>query len=106
MHLCRRYLLVILLAMVSTVRLFAQQEIKDFRILAIAEKGGIHQPFVDAAKLWLSKQAAVDHFTVDYIEDTKPIDAEYLSHYQVFVQLNYPPVQLDSAGCGSVYGCN
>ena len=91
MRLCRRYLLVLFLALVPTVRVSAQHGVKDFRVLAIAEKGGIHQPFVDAAKVWLGKQAAIDHFTVDYIEDTKPIDAAYLSHYQVFVQLNYPP---------------
>ena len=33
----------------------------------------------------------MDHFAVDYIEDTKPIDAAYLARYQVFLQLNYPP---------------
>jgi hypothetical protein len=69
----------------------AQSKDKNFHVLAIAEKGGIHQPFVDGAKIWLAKEAELDHFTVDYIEDTKPITREYLSHYQVFVQLNYPP---------------
>ena len=24
-----------------------------FRVVALAEKGGIHKPFVDAAKIWL-----------------------------------------------------
>jgi type 1 glutamine amidotransferase len=62
-----------------------------FHVLAIAEKGGIHQPFVDAAKVWLAKEAQQDHFTIDYIEDTKPINQEFLARYQVFVQLNYPP---------------
>jgi uncharacterized protein len=28
-----------------------------FRVLAIAEKGGLHQPFVDAAKVWLAREA-------------------------------------------------
>jgi uncharacterized protein len=91
MRLFRKYLLVFFLAMLAGGPVWSQPGVKSFRVLAIAEKGGIHQPFVDAAKIWLSKQASIDHFTVDYIEDTKAIDAAYLARYKVFVQLNYPP---------------
>jgi uncharacterized protein len=28
---------------------------------------------------------------VDYIEDTKSIDASFLAQYRLFIQLNYPP---------------
>ncbi|WP_035359711.1 ThuA domain-containing protein [Edaphobacter aggregans] len=87
----RRYLFVLFVAMLPAALAWAQQSATSFRVLAIAEKGGIHQPFVDAAKIWLGKQAAIDHFTVEYIEDTKEINAAYLARYQVFVQLNYPP---------------
>lgn len=62
-----------------------------FHVIALAEKGGIHKPFVDAAKVWLAQEAVRDHFTVDYIEDTKPIDEAFLSRYKLFIQLNYPP---------------
>ncbi len=62
-----------------------------FHVIAIAEAGGIHKPFVDAAKLWLAKEAALDGFSVDYIENTDPIDDAFLSKYQLFIQLNYPP---------------
>jgi type 1 glutamine amidotransferase len=62
-----------------------------FRVVAIAESGGIHKPFVDAAKLWLAKEAAADGFAIDYIENTDPIDDAFLSRYQLFIQLNYPP---------------
>jgi len=62
-----------------------------FRVVAIAESGGIHKPFVDAAKVWLAKQASADGFTIDYIENTDAINADFLSHYQLFIQLNYPP---------------
>jgi uncharacterized protein len=62
-----------------------------FRVVAIAEPGGIHLPFVQAAKTWLNRLAAENHFAVDYIEDTEKIDDEFLSHYQLFIQLNYPP---------------
>ena len=29
-----------------------------FHVLAIAEAGGIHKPFVDAAKVWLAQEAS------------------------------------------------
>lgn len=64
---------------------------QSFHVLAMAETGGIHAPFVAAAKVWLAEQGAKENFTVDYIVDSKPIDDEFLSHYQVFLQLNYPP---------------
>jgi uncharacterized protein len=62
-----------------------------FRVLAIAEKGGIHKPFVDAAKLWLDKLAKEKNFSVDYVEDTSKIDDDFLAKYKLFIQLNYPP---------------
>jgi type 1 glutamine amidotransferase len=62
-----------------------------FKVIAIAEAGGIHKPFVDAAKLWLDNLAARENFSVDYIQDTNRIDEQFLSQYQVFIQLNYPP---------------
>jgi uncharacterized protein len=61
------------------------------RVVAIAEAGGIHKPFVDAAKIWLAKEAALDGFSIDYIENTDTIDDAFLSKYQLFIQLNYPP---------------
>ena len=62
-----------------------------FRVLAIAEAGGIHKPFVDAAKVWLAKEAAADGFSIDYIENTDKIDGAFLARYHLFLQLNYPP---------------
>src|ERR1700722_4030615 len=62
-----------------------------FRVIAIAEHGGIHKPFVDAAKIWLDKLAKEKDFTVDYIEDTSKIDDAFLAKYKLFIQLNYPP---------------
>jgi uncharacterized protein len=62
-----------------------------FRVVALAEPGGIHKPFVDAAMIWLDKLAAQENFAVDYIQDTSKIDDAFLAHYQLFIQLNYPP---------------
>ena len=62
-----------------------------FRVVAIAEQGGIHKPYVDAAKVWLAKEAVKENFSIDYIENTDQIDDAFLSRYQLFIQLNYPP---------------
>jgi type 1 glutamine amidotransferase len=69
----------------------AQSAAPKFRVIAIAEAGGIHKPFVDAAKVWLANQATVDGFSIDYIENTDKINDAFLSQYRLFIQLNYPP---------------
>ena len=76
---------------VSTAGAHPQTAKPRFKVIAIAEAGGIHKPFVDAAQLWLHKLAADQNFTVDYIQNTEAIDDEFLSHYQLFLQLDYPP---------------
>jgi type 1 glutamine amidotransferase len=68
-----------------------QSKVPGFRVVALAERGGIHQPFVDAAKVWLGKLANESNFTVDYIEGTEKINDAFLSKYNLFIQLNYPP---------------
>ncbi|QKJ29906.1 ThuA domain-containing protein [Mucilaginibacter mali] len=62
-----------------------------FKALAIAETGGGHAKFDSVAKIWLNKLAIDSNFTIDYITDTKPITKAYLSQYQLFIQLDYPP---------------
>ena len=69
----------------------AQDKPTRFHVIAIAEHGGIHKPFVDAAKIWLGELAGENNFTVDYIEDTRTIDDAFLAKYNLFIQLNYPP---------------
>ena len=63
-----------------------------FRVAALAERvGGDHQKFVDAARVYLNKLAVENDFAVDYITGTERINAEFLSQYKLFIQLNYPP---------------
>jgi len=69
----------------------AAQEKPRFRILALAEHTSIHRPFVDRAIPWLNELATREHFSVDYIEDTGKINAEFLAKYALFLQLDYPP---------------
>ena len=63
----------------------------SFKVLAIAEAGGIHKPFVDAAKVWLQSEGQSNGFSVDYIANTDKINDDFLSQYRLFLQLNYPP---------------
>ena len=69
----------------------AQGKPARFHVIALAEPGGIHKPFVDAAKVWLEKLASDNNFSVDYIEDTQKSDDPFLAKYDLFIQLNYPP---------------
>ena len=63
----------------------------EFNVIALAEANSIHRPFVNAAKIWLQKQAPENNFSVDYIENTDKIDDAFLSRFQLFIQLDYPP---------------
>ena len=80
-----------LLLNISAGTSLAENATPKFKLVVLAEAGGIHRPFVDAAKLWLDTQAAGNHFSVDYIQDTGKIDDAFLSRYQGFIQLDYPP---------------
>jgi uncharacterized protein len=91
-HVTGRWLAVlVLLAPFFIPGSWAQSAHPKFRVVAIAEKGGIHQPFVEAAKVWLEKEAVADDFAIDYIENTDKIDDAFLTRYRLFIQLNYPP---------------
>jgi hypothetical protein len=62
------WLLILLFPCISTAKAATPEpSAPKFRVVALAEPGGIHLPFVEAAKVWLNKQAAENNFTVDYI---------------------------------------
>jgi type 1 glutamine amidotransferase len=83
--------LLLALSVLAASHSSAQNAKPRFRAVAIAEAGGIHKPFVDAAQIWLNQLAKQEQFAVDYIENTAKIDDAFLSRYQLFIQLNYPP---------------
>ena len=93
----RRSLLHLILTIATIVlalllpRANSAQSPPKFHVLALAEGNSIHRPFVEAAKPWLAAESARDHFSIDYISDTQKIDEDFLSHYQLFLQLDYPP---------------
>jgi type 1 glutamine amidotransferase len=81
------WLLSVLPAMGNTT----QNSAPTFNVIALAEPNSIHRPFVNAAKIWLQKQAADNNFSVNYIENTDKIDDAFLARFQLFIQLDYPP---------------
>lgn len=95
-------LFVLLLACIASARASGpESSTLNFRVVALAEAGGIHQPFVEAAKVWLNKSALEGNFAVDYIQNTDKIDDAFLSHYQLFIQLNYPPYNWTSTAAAA-----
>jgi len=85
------YLCLALFIMLINYNVNAQDTPPRFKAVAIAEIGGGHVLFTEAAKIWLNKLAADSNFTIDYITDTKSITKKILASYQLFIQLNYPP---------------
>jgi type 1 glutamine amidotransferase len=81
------FLIIVLFSFFSNARPQAPR----FHVLALYENGGHHIEYSKAAKVWLDKLAADSNFNIDYIQDTKKINDEFLSHYQLFIQLDYPP---------------
>ena len=67
-------LIVILLCPIPAIATSARTPNLKFRVVALAEAGGIHRPFVDAAKVWLQKLASDRNFAIDYLENTDKID--------------------------------
>ena len=62
-----------------------------FHALVLFENGGHHLEFTNAAQPWLNKLAADSNFSITYIQKTDSINEVFLSKYQLFIQLDYPP---------------
>ncbi len=84
-------LLFIAISLFSACSSFSQTKKPRFRAIALYENGGHHIEYSTAARSWLDKLAADSTFSIDYIQNTDQINDEYLSHYQLIIQLDYPP---------------
>src|SRR5688572_13302636 len=62
-----------------------------FKALVLTERGGPHEGFVVAALEWLTTFAIEQQFEFNVINRADSINEKYLSQYQVFIQLNFPP---------------
>jgi type 1 glutamine amidotransferase len=90
-HLTRSLLPGIVCSLLALTVYGQQKTPARFRALVLYENGGHHIAYSKAARPWLDQLAADSNFSVDYINNTLSIDAEYLSRYQLFIQLDYPP---------------
>ena len=84
-------LFLLAIAILFACPLFAQSKSSRFHVIALYENGGHHIEYSKAARVWLDKLAADSNFSIDYIQTTDKINDEFLSRYQLFVQLDYPP---------------
>lgn len=80
-----------ILMLTSMLMACATMKPPKFRALVLTERGGGHEGFVAAALGWLDTLATKEHFEIEVINNTQKITADYLSNYQVFIQLNFPP---------------
>jgi type 1 glutamine amidotransferase len=62
-----------------------------FRVLALYENGGHHVEYSARARAWLDRLALDSNFRIDYTTTTDSIDQNYLSRYQLIIQLDYAP---------------
>jgi hypothetical protein len=62
-----------------------------FRVLALYENGGHHIEYSRRAVSWLDQLARDSNFEITYLQKTDSIDGSFLSRFQLFIQLDYPP---------------
>ena len=76
---------------IGICNLLFDQKQPRFHVIALYENGGHHIEYSKAAKTWLDKLAADSNFSIDYTQNTDKINDDFLNHYQLFIQLDYPP---------------
>jgi len=77
--------------MAISLALCANASGPGFKVLALAEAGGHHLAFSEAAKPWLKKCGDENGFTVDYITNSVSITDAFLANYQLVLQLDFVP---------------
>lgn len=60
-------------------------------VLVLTERGGQHGGFTDAGVQWLAKEGKTSNFNITEIHNAKPITEDYLSQFQLIIQLDFPP---------------
>jgi type 1 glutamine amidotransferase len=87
-----RFFFLLFLFLLAFGKLHAQNgDTKRFHVIALYENKGHHVAYSQAARAWLDNLAVDSNFTIDYINKTDSIDDDFLSRYQLFIQLDYPP---------------
>jgi uncharacterized protein len=89
----KKSLLILLLFCIAFCQSMGQNAGKKprFNVLALHESGGHHIAYSKESKIWLDQLAKDENFKIDYLESTEKINEEFLSHYQLFLQLDFVP---------------
>lgn len=77
------------LALLLTTVVSCHDESKN--ILVLTERGGIHEPFVEAGLQWLDSLSSVKNYRLTVINDTETMSHQSLRDFDLILQLNYPP---------------
>lgn len=64
---------------------------KSKSILVLTERGGIHEPFVEAGLQWLDSLSSAENYKLTVINDTEDMTHQSLRTFDLILQLNYPP---------------
>ena len=67
-----------------------------FKVLALAESGGHHVAFTEAAKPWLKKCGDANGFEVDYITNTAAITEAFLAGYRLVLQIGFCSLRVEA----------
>lgn len=84
-------LLFFLLAITCTLPTHAKHTQDRIKVLVLSEGGGQHGPFTRQAMQWLRQRQDSLGIAVTEINNTRPINKQYLSQFQLIIQLDYPP---------------
>ena len=87
----RSLLLILAASALSILLMSGCSPKKATRVLVLYENGGHHKPFTDVFVPWLSEVGEDNGMEFTFIKRTDVIDKEYLSGFDVFLQLDYPP---------------
>lgn len=62
-----------------------------FKVLVLTERGGQHGGFTDAGLKWLEEEGKKLNFECTEINNTRPVNDEYLAQFKLIVQLDFVP---------------
>ena len=76
-------------------------EKKGLDLLVLYQQGGHHILFSQRATGWLNKLAADSNLNITYIRNTDRLDDNFLEHFRLFIQLDYPPYGWSEKAAGA-----
>jgi chitinase len=75
----------------STPELKAESRNGKINILVLTERGGQHESFTTAALQWLETEKTKLNISYTEINNTKPVNENYLKQFHLILQIDFPP---------------